>query len=148
MNLDETTIAEVFKEAGYATGAFGKWHNGMQYPISSKWRGFDEFYGFCSGHWGDYFSPPLEHNGKIVQGEGYVPDDITGKAIDFIEKNKSNPFFLYIAQITPHTPAQVPDKWWDRFREEKLKCLQMSATRRIFSLQGLPLLCVRILTGM
>ncbi|MFO7923522.1 MAG: arylsulfatase [Bacteroidales bacterium] len=123
MNLDETTIAEVFKEAGYATGAFGKWHNGMQYPYHPNGRGFDEFYGFCSGHWGDYYSPPLEHNGKIVQGEGYVPDDITGKAIDFIEKNKSNPFFLYIPQITPHTPAQVPDKWWDRFRDKEIEML-------------------------
>ena len=123
MNLDETTMADVFKEAGYATGAFGKWHNGMQYPYHPNGRGFDEFYGFCSGHWGDYFSPPLEHNGKIVQGEGYIPDDITGKAIDFIEKNKTNPFFLYIPQITPHTPAQVPDKWWDRFEHKEIEML-------------------------
>ena len=121
MNTDETTIAEIFKEAGYATGVFGKWHNGMQYPYHPNARGFDEFYGFCSGHWGDYFSPPLEHNGKIVQGEGYVPDDITGKAIDFIERNKNNPFFLYIAQITPHSPMQVPDEWWDKFKDKDLE---------------------------
>ncbi len=120
MNLDETTIADIFKEAGYATGAFGKWHNGMQYPYHPNARGFDEFYGFCSGHLGDYFYPALEHNGKIVQGVGYVPDDITTRAIDFIEKNKSNPFFLYIPQITPHTPAQVPDKWWDKFRDKEI----------------------------
>jgi arylsulfatase A-like enzyme len=93
----------------------------MQYPYHPNGRGFDEFYGFCSGHWGDYFSPPLEHNGKIVQGEGYVPDDITCKAIDFIEKNKTNPFFLYIPHITPHTPAQVPDKWWDRFEHKEIE---------------------------
>ena len=69
LDLDELTIADTFKSAGYATGAFGKWHNGMQYPYHPNGRGFDEFYGFCSGHWGDYFSPPLEHNGQIVKGE-------------------------------------------------------------------------------
>ncbi len=120
MNLDETTFADIFRQAGYVTAAFGKWHNGMQYPYHPNGRGFDEFYGFCSGHWGDYFSPPLEHNGKIVQGEGYVPDDITLRAIDFIRENRENPFLVYIAQITPHTPMQVPDRWYDRFREMEL----------------------------
>jgi arylsulfatase A-like enzyme len=115
MNLDETTFADIFKQAGYATAAFGKWHNGMQYPYHPNGRGFDEFYGFCSGHWGDYFSPPLEHNGKIVRGQGYVPDDITTRAIDFIKENREKPFLVYIAQITPHTPMQVPDRWYDRF---------------------------------
>ncbi len=57
LNLDEKTIAQYFKEAGYATGAFGKWHNGMQFPYHPNARGFDEYYGFCSGHWGHYFSP-------------------------------------------------------------------------------------------
>ena len=121
LNLDETTIADVFREAGYSTATFGKWHNGMQYPYHPNGRGFDEFYGFCSGHWGDYFSPPLEHNGKIVQGEGYVPDDITGKALSFMEENRDNPFFLYIAQITPHRPMQVPDEWWDKFKDKELE---------------------------
>jgi arylsulfatase A-like enzyme len=117
MNLDETTVADIFREAGYATAAFGKWHNGMQYPYHPNGRGFDEFYGFCSGHWGDYFSPPIEHNGKIVQGEGYLPDDITTRAIEFIKTNRENPFLVYIAQITPHTPMQVPDRWYDKFSD-------------------------------
>ena len=120
MSLDETTFADIFREAGYATAAFGKWHNGMQYPYHPNGRGFDEFYGFCSGHWGDYFSPPLEHNGKIVQGQGYVPDDITSRAIEFIRENRENPFLVYIAQITPHTPMQVPDRWYDKFSEMEL----------------------------
>ena len=123
MNLDETTIADLFRQAGYATAAFGKWHNGMQYPYHPNGRGFDEFYGFCSGHWGDYFSPPLEHNGKIVKGDGYVPDDITTRAIDFIKDNRENPFLVYIAQITPHTPMQVPDRWYDKFSEMELDML-------------------------
>jgi arylsulfatase A-like enzyme len=120
LNLDETTIAEVFKNAGYATAAFGKWHNGMQYPYHPNGRGFDEFYGFCSGHWGDYFSPPLEHNGRIVQGEGFIPDDLTEKAMVFMEKNKNTPFFLYLPYNTPHSPMQVPDRWWDKFKDKEL----------------------------
>src|SRR6476620_1702756 len=65
LNLDERTFAEAFKAAGYATGAFGKWHNGLQSPYHPNDRGFDEYYGFCSGHWGDYFSPPLRHNNTL-----------------------------------------------------------------------------------
>ena len=59
-----------FKAAGYATAAFGKWHNGTQYPYHPNARGFDEYYGFCSGHWGDYFDPPLEHNGQTRARQG------------------------------------------------------------------------------
>ena len=57
INADETTLADIFKSAGYATGAFGKWHNGTQSPLHPNDRGFDEYYGFTSGHWGHYFSP-------------------------------------------------------------------------------------------
>ncbi len=120
MNLDETTIAQSFKEAGYATGAFGKWHNGMQFPYHPNGRGFDEYYGFCSGHWGNYFSPPLEHNGRIVKGEGFVIDDFTNKAMDFIQKHKDTPFFVYLPYNTPHSPMQVPDRWWKKFRDKPL----------------------------
>ncbi|MEO0448016.1 MAG: arylsulfatase, partial [Verrucomicrobiota bacterium] len=120
MNLDEMTIANAFQDAGYATGAFGKWHNGMQFPYHPNGRGFQEFYGFCSGHWGDYFSPPLEHNGALVQGEGFVVDDFTSKAIEFIRENQENPFFVYLPYNTPHSPMQVPDKYWDRFKSKTL----------------------------
>ena len=120
LNLDETTIAQVFRKAGYATAAFGKWHNGMQYPYHPNARGFDEFYGFCSGHWGNYFSPLLEHNGSIVQGSGFIIDDLTEKALDFIQKNKDDPFLLYLPYNTPHSPMQVPDKEWDKFKNKTL----------------------------
>ena len=77
LNLDEKTIADTFRAAGYATGAFGKWHNGSQYPYHPNGRGFQEYYGFTSGHWGDYFDPPLDHNGVAVRGmksrEGFDP---------------------------------------------------------------------------
>ena len=120
MDLDEVTIADSFKAAGYATGAFGKWHNGMQYPYHPNGRGFDEYYGFASGHWGDYFSPPLERNGKIVQGEGFIIDDLTNKAMDFIEENQDKPFFAYLPYNTPHSPMQVPDEFWDRFKDKEI----------------------------
>lgn len=121
LNLGEKTIADAFKAAGYATALFGKWHNGSQYPYHPNARGFDEFYGFTSGHWGDYFSPPLEHNGRIVRGQGYLADDLTDHALAFIEKHRQRPFFCYVAFNTPHSPMQVPDRFWARFKDKDLK---------------------------
>ena len=114
MNADETTLAEVFQEAGYVTGVFGKWHNGQQPPYHPNSRGFDHFYGFASGHWGHYFSPPLELNNELVQGEGYLPDDLTQAAMAFITENRASPFLVFLPFNTPHSPMQVPDQWWDR----------------------------------
>jgi len=120
MDLDEMTIAQTFKAAGYATAAYGKWHNGMQYPYHPNARGFDEFYGFCSGHWGNYFSPPLEHNGRLVRGKGFVIDDFTERAMDFMAQHKDRPFFVYLPFNTPHSPMQVPDRWWNKFKHKQL----------------------------
>jgi len=123
LDLDELTIGDTFKAGGYATGAFGKWHNGMQYPYHPNGRGFEEFYGFCSGHWGDYFSRPLDHNGKIVQGKGFCIDDFTDKAMDFMEASvkQDKPFFAYLPYNTPHSPMQVPDRFWEKFKDFDLK---------------------------
>jgi len=120
LNLDEVTLADHLKAAGYTTGAFGKWHNGTQHPYHPNARGFDTFYGFCSGHWGHYFSPPLERNNQIVRGEGYVSDDFTGQAIEFIEQNRDKPFLCYVPYCTPHSPMQVPDEYWDKFADKEL----------------------------
>lgn len=120
IDLDETTLAEVFKKAGYKTGAFGKWHSGMQYPYHPMGRGFEEFYGFCSGHWGNYIDPMLEHNGTLIQGTGFLPDDLTNKAMAFIEENKNQPFFAYLPFNTPHSPMQMPDEWWNKFKNKEL----------------------------
>jgi arylsulfatase A-like enzyme len=120
LDFDEMTIADTFKAAGYATAAFGKWHNGTQYPYHPNGRGFDEFYGFTSGHWGDYFSPPLDHNGKIVRGSGYMTGDFTDKAIQFIEQHRGGPFFVYLAYNTPHSPMQVPERWWNKFKDKQI----------------------------
>ena len=121
LDLDERTIADVFSAQGYTTGAFGKWHNGTQFPYHPLARGFDEYYGFCSGHWGDYFSPPLDHNGRVVRGEGFCVNDFTDKAMAFMEKNHDKPFFAYLPFNTPHSPMQAPDRWWDKFAGKPLE---------------------------
>jgi len=118
LNPDEKTIADTFKAASYATGAFGKWHNGSQWPYHPNARGFDEYYGFTSGHWGEYSDPPLEHNGEFVRGRGYIADDLTNHAIAFIEQNHDRPFFCYLPFNTPHSPFCVPDEYWDRFKNK------------------------------
>jgi arylsulfatase A-like enzyme len=123
LDLDERTIADTFRAAGYATAAFGKWHNGLQSPYHPNDRGFDEYYGFCSGHWGDYFSPPLRHNNTPVRGHGYTTDDFTDHAIAFIEQHRERPFFCYVPFNTPHSPMQVPDEYWNRFKNKQLSML-------------------------
>lgn len=123
LDLGERTVAEAFAAAGYATGCFGKWHNGTQYPYHPNGRGFAEYYGFTSGHWGEYFDPPLDHNGKAVKGTGYITDDLIGRAIAFLTANAAagRPSFCYLALNTPHSPMQVPDKYWRRFETAPLK---------------------------
>jgi arylsulfatase A-like enzyme len=121
LNLDETTIAQVFQAAGYATGAFGKWHNGTQYPYHPRGRGFDEFFGFCSGHWGQYFDPVLEHNGQTERPDGFIADVLTDRAISFIEQHREGPFFCYLPFNTPHSPMQVPDRFYEKFKDAPLE---------------------------
>ncbi len=120
LDVDEETIAEVFKSAGYQTAAYGKWHNGMQAPFHPNSRGFKDYYGFCSGHWGNYYNPLLERNGKMVRGDGFIIDDLTQHGIDFIKKNTDQPFFLYLPFNTPHSPMQVPDRFWKKYKDKKL----------------------------
>lgn len=120
LDIDEETIAEVFKSGGYKTAAYGKWHNGMQAPFHPNSRGFEDYYGFCSGHWGNYYNPLLEHNGNLVKGDGFIIDDLTQHSIDFIKENTNQPFFLYLPYNTPHSPMQVPDRFWEKFKDKEL----------------------------
>jgi arylsulfatase A-like enzyme len=115
LNLDETTVAQTFRASGYSTGAFGKWHNGSQFPYHPNARGFEEYYGFTSGHWGHYFDTEMDHNGTPVRGKGYITDDLTDRAIHFIAGHRRDPFFCYVPYNTPHSPMQVPDRFWQRF---------------------------------
>ena len=120
MALGVPTIAEVFKNAGYATAAYGKWHNGTQPPYHPNSRGFDDYYGFCSGHWGNYFSPMLEHNGTLVKGQGFLVDDLFERGMQFIAEHKTTPFLLYLPVNTPHSPMQVPDQYWNSVKDRTL----------------------------
>lgn len=127
MRLGRTTIAEVFKRAGYSTGCFGKWHNGGHYPYHPNARGFDEFFGFCLGHWNNYFDTTLERNGAPVKTKGYINDVLTDAALEFIDENRNDPFFCYIPYNTPHTPFQVPAQYFDAYKERGLDDVLASA---------------------
>lgn len=118
LDLDERTMADAFKAAGYATGAFGKWHNGTQYPYHPMGRGFDEYLGHTAGHWGEYFDPPLDENGRMIRTQGYIVDVCTDRALDFIERNRTRPFLCYVPFTTPHAPWGVPDEYWQRFKDK------------------------------
>ncbi|MCI4670211.1 MAG: arylsulfatase [Bacteroidia bacterium] len=120
MDLDELTFPEIFLENGYKTAAFGKWHNGMQGGYHPNSRGFEEFIGYCSGHWGSYYDAMLEHNSRIIKSEGFLTDYLTNQAIDFIKANKNHPFLVYLPLNTPHSPMQVPDELWEKFEDLKL----------------------------
>jgi len=127
MRSEEVTIAETLKQAGYATGCFGKWHNGAHYPHNPNGKGFDEFLGFCCGHWNNYFNTTLERNGRPTRTKGYITDVLTDAAIQFIEDNKERPFFCYVPYNAPHSPFQVPDRYFDKYKkralDDKLACI-------------------------
>ena len=122
MDPAERTLANVFHDAGRATGCFGKWHNGTQWPYHPQARGFDTFYGFTEGHWNSYHDAPMEYDGRFVRGTGYIADDITSHAIDFVRRSQAaeKPFLCYLALNTPHSPMDVPDDEWNRFRDKPI----------------------------
>lgn len=125
---DEVTIAEVFRAAGYATGCFGKWHNGAHYPQHPRGQGFDEFYGFCGGHWNDYFDYELERDGQLEPFQGYITDVLTDHALRFIAEHRQQPWLCYLPYNAPHSPFQVPDALWQKyqsrgFSDEHVACV-------------------------
>ncbi|HEY6961005.1 MAG TPA: sulfatase-like hydrolase/transferase [Gaiellaceae bacterium] len=110
ISLAESTIADLFRGAGYRTGLVGKWHNGALDPrFHPKARGFEEFVGF-SGGWSDYWDYVLDANGTELAGDGrYLTDVLTEHALDFIARHRRRPFFLVVAYNAPHFPMQAPD---------------------------------------
>lgn len=107
--LQETTIADLLRDAGYATGMVGKWHNGALDPrYHPNRRGFEQFAGF-SGGWHPYFDWRLDRNGVESKSDGrYLTDVFTDEAIGFIERHAQAPFFLYLAYSAPHFPFEAP----------------------------------------
>lgn len=120
MNPHETTLAEILKNNGYTTGCFGKWHNGAYFKNHPNRQGFDEFFGFLMGHLGYYYNAIYMHNDEAVATEGYSTDFFTQKAISFIEQNKEKPFFCYIPYNVPHSPFQVPEQYFNKYKSKGL----------------------------
>ena len=118
--LTEVTMANYLREAGYRTALFGKWHLGKGEEFHPMSRGFDEFFGFLDGDH-SYIDPelngpdPLLDGRKPVTETPYLTDAFTDRAVDFIKRQKSQPFFLYLAYNAVHTPMQAPEKYLNRF---------------------------------
>ncbi|WP_158973660.1 sulfatase [Cellulophaga sp. L1A9] len=120
LHPEEITIAEVLKTVGYKTGMFGKWHLGDQPSFLPTQQGFDEFFGIPYSHDIHPYHPkqkkfqfpplPLLEGEQVVERDpnaDYLTQRITEQAIDFIEKNKDHPFFLYVPHPIPHRPIHV-----------------------------------------
>ena len=116
--LDEVTLADALKAAGYATGLVGKWHLGaLDRRYHPNARGFDHFVGFRGG-WQDYWRWRLDVNGSFIPADGrYLTDVLTEHAVEFIERSGSKPFFLHVTYNAPHFPLQAPDEDAAPFRQ-------------------------------
>ena len=133
---DRVTIANMLKDAGYATGLIGKWHQGKQRRHHPMSRGFDEYYGMLAGgstyidsrlpgveSWPERNAPTVRGPGNAifdgfepVEVEEYITDVFTTKGVDFIERHKDEPFFLMMTPNTPHTPLQATVEYTDRYK--------------------------------
>ncbi len=135
LNPAEETIAELLKDKGYKTSMVGKWHLGHKMPFLPLQQGFDEFYGLPysndmwpvdyngqpwqdTSFWRAKYPPlPLIEGNKTIKtitnfdGQDQLTTDYTTRAVDFINRNKKNPFFLYLAHSMVHVPLGVSDKF-------------------------------------
>ncbi len=123
----ETTLAELLKQRGYATGMAGKWHLGHREPFLPNRHGFDESFGlpYSNDMWpyhpeakkGTYPNLPLYENGRIIDADitpakqTQLTTRYTERAVSFIERNRERPFFFYLAHSMPHVPLFVSDKY-------------------------------------
>jgi len=126
LNGDEVTMADVFKQNGYNTAMFGKWHLGDNHPSLPNDRGFEEaFYlggggvGQTPDYWNnDYFDDTYMRNGKPEKVNGYCTDVWFREAIKFIENKKDEPFFCYLSLNAPHSPFNVPEEYYNIYKNE------------------------------
>ncbi|MDA7494182.1 sulfatase-like hydrolase/transferase [Akkermansiaceae bacterium] len=116
MSLAEITFAEAFKESGYRTALFGKWHVGSHRNHGPMKQGFDEFFGIRNGFIDNYnhyflhgkgYHDLYEGTTEVFKKGSYFPELITDRALSFIEKNREAPFLLYLGFNIPHYPEQA-----------------------------------------
>jgi len=120
LRSDQTTIATRLKTLGYATIAVGKWHLGNQPENLPTKRGFDEFYGTLNNtpffHPTNFIDSRISNEVRTVTDPNfYTTDAYADRSIDWIEKNKSKPWFLYLPFNAQHAPLQAPKKYLERF---------------------------------
>jgi len=118
--VGEITIADRLRTAGYRTALIGKWHLGYADQFHPMVRGFDEFFGFLGGSHsylqsGAIGKNPLLDGRKIVRETTYLTDTFTDRAVDFINRQKSQPFFLYLAFNAVRAPMHATDQYLARF---------------------------------
>jgi arylsulfatase A-like enzyme len=119
--LTETTMASRLKSLGYATCCIGKWHLGYDPPYRPMSRGFDEFYGTLAN---TPFIKPLRFIDSRVSADiieitdpnFYTTDAYAARAVDWLDKHKEGPFFLYLPFNAQHAPLEAPQKYLDRFK--------------------------------
>ncbi len=129
LHHDEITMADCFRQAGYRTGIFGKWHLGDNYPCRPQDRGFEETVVHGGGgvwqtpdHFGnDYFDDIYLHNGKPEKYEGFCTDVFFANAQRFIADaaRQRKPFFCYLPTNAPHGPMWAPEKNAARYQNVK-----------------------------
>ncbi|MHC4737669.1 MAG: sulfatase-like hydrolase/transferase [Planctomycetota bacterium] len=138
MNLEELTLAEALKRAGYRTAIFGKWHLGAALGYGPTTQGFDEFYGMRDGFIDNYNHYQLHGKGfhdlyraetEVFDNGKYFPDLVVNEANRFLMANKNNPFFLYVAFNVPHYPEQADKKFDEKY--EKLPMPRRSYAKMI-----------------
>ena len=127
MPSEQRTIAEILKNAGYATGHIGKWHLGYAPDEIPNAQGFDHSFGHMGGCIDNYshffyWNGPNRHDlwrqGEEVWRDGeFFPDLMVDEAADFLERHRSEPWFLYFALNTPHYPLQPTKKWREKYRD-------------------------------
>ena len=122
------TFPKMLQTEGYTTGAFGKW--GLGFPGSEGeplQQGFDTFYGYNCQRLGHHYYPYhlWDDNQKVIldrnsgkKKEQYAPNLIHQKALNFIDKNKDKPFFLFYPTIIPHAELAAPKEYMEKFIEK------------------------------
>ncbi|MES2694825.1 MAG: arylsulfatase, partial [Verrucomicrobiota bacterium] len=110
LKLDETTIADVFTAGGYKTGLIGKWHTGAGPDYHPLKRGFAEFEGFFGSDKMTFYEYTMDVKGvRSAVKDKYLTDDLSERAIGFVQRHAKEPFFLFLAHYAPHRPLNAPE---------------------------------------